>query len=142
MAEISVLSDPAGLSDEALEEALSALQTESAKRGARIQARAELGEALAAIRPAIVAYAEATGKTVAQVFKDCSAIFKELPEPQAGVIAPEPEPQPQPWRDGVPTPKGAQVIYNGEVYESLVEGNLYSPAIDLSGWERKGPAHA
>lgn len=128
------------LDDESFTIALTKIQAEAEKRTARAQAHTALAESLATIRPQVEAYVEASGKTVAQVFTECAKIFKELPPAPAGVIAPED--QPRQWDGKTPADKGGIVIYNGEQYKSLADGNLYSPALAAGSWERMGVADA
>lgn len=142
MTDTPSIETPDALSDEALKEALASLQAEAQRREDRVKARTALAEALSAIRPAIEAYAKATGKSPAAIFKECPAIFKELPPIPAGVVEPEAS-EPQAW-ESKPAGYGAgiQVVYEGEVWKSKIEGNLYSPGIAPTTWERKGPASA
>lgn len=139
MTETMAIPDPAGLSDDALSSALAALQAESARRGAKAQARAALADSLASIRPALESFSTAAGKSIEEVFTECVKIFQELPRVEVGIT---PELSAERWSAARAYGLGERVIYNGEIYESLVEGNLYSPAIATSSWKREGPADA
>lgn len=52
--------------------------------------------------------------------------------------APEPEPEPEipEWTEGVIYNTGDRVMFNNEVYESLIDNNVWSPEAYPAGWAK------
>lgn len=82
---------------------------------------------------AVEAYADVTGRAVADAWRDLCPLDQTpapVPEP---VDAPE-WVQPAGAHDAYDT--GTLVTYRGAVYESLLAGNAYSPAAYPQGWRK------
>ena len=96
--------------------------------------RAAVEDAAQTVHNAIQAYATATGGTVLQAWRALAPEGVDIPDDPA----PEPVPDAPAWVQ----PTGAhdaysigdRVTYQGRVYESLVNGNSWSPAAYPQGW--------
>ena len=98
---------------------------------------AALRAALLAAEPVKAYDAEAEIDALWKEVRRIAAIVDAMPEP-----TPEPEPEPEEIPDWV-QPTGAhdaymtgdKVRFKGEVYESLIDGNVWSPETYPQGWK-------
>lgn len=99
-----------------------------------LAARAVIEDAAREVHDAIQAYATATGGTVLQAWRALAPEGVDIPD--------DPEPEPVPDAPAWVRPTGAhdaysigdRVTYQGRVYESLINGNSWSPAAYPQGW--------
>ena len=110
------------------------IQALIAEAQAALDARAEVAAAAQAVHDAIQAYATATGTTTLQAWRALAPEGVEIPD--------DPEPEPLPDAPAWVQPTGAhdaysvgdRVTYQGHVYESLLNGNSWSPVAYPQGW--------
>lgn len=97
---------------------------------AALDARAELDQAAEAVRSAIGVYATAAGVTVLEAWRALA--------PEGVEVPPDPEPPTAPlWvqpQAHNPYRLGDRVSFRGSVYESTMDGNVWSPAAYPQGW--------
>lgn len=101
---------------------------------AALDARAEVEAAARAVHNAIDAYAATTGVTVLQAWRELAPTEVEVPN--------DPVPPPPPTADAWVQPTGAhdaystgdRVTFQGHVYESVLNGNSWSPIAYPMGW--------
>lgn len=103
---------------------------------AALDARAEVQAAAQAVHEAIEAYAAATGGTVLQAWRALA--------PEGVTVPDDPEPEPTPSAPAWVQPTGAhdaysigdRVTFQGHVYESVLNGNSWSPLAYPQGWRK------
>lgn len=103
---------------------------------AALDARAEVQAAAQAVHDAIQAYAAATGGTVLQAWRALA--------PEGVAVPDDPEPEPAPTAPAWVQPTGAhdaysigdRVTFQGRVYESVTNGNSWSPLAYPQGWRQ------
>ncbi len=95
-----------------------------------LEGRAAVRRAREAAIKAVEAYAAAAGCTVAQAWRDLAP--DDVIAPDEGAAAPEYQ-QPTGAHDAYA--KGDMVTFQGRVYQSLVDGNVWSPLAYPQGWQ-------
>lgn len=100
---------------------------------AALDAAVAVEEARTAAREALGRYAKAAGLSDVQAWRAIAPEGATMtdPEPEA-ITAPE-WVQPQAHN---PCSKGDRVSFKGAVYESTVDGNVWSPAAYPQGWKK------
>lgn len=100
-----------------------------------LAARAVIEDAARAVHDAIQAYATATGGTVLQAWRALA--------PEGVEVPPDPEPEPVPDAPEWVQPQahnpyriGDRVTFEGAVYESVHDANVWSPAAYPMGWRK------
>ena len=101
-----------------------------------LAARAVIEDAAQTVHNAIQAYATATGGTVLQAWRALAPEGVDIPDD------PEPEPVPDPddypaWvqpQAHNPYMKGDRVSFEGQVWESVQDVNVWSPLAYPQGW--------
>lgn len=101
---------------------------------AALDSRAEVRAAAQAVHEAIEAYATATGGTILQAWRALA--------PEGVTVPDDPEPEPVPTAPAWVQPTGAhdaysagdRVTFEGRVYESVINGNSWSPLAYPMGW--------
>ena len=100
-----------------------------------LAARAVIEEAAQAVHDAIQAYATATGGTVLQAWRALAPEGVDIPDDPG----PEPVPDAPEWvqpQAHNPYRIGDRVTFEGVVYESVHDANVWSPAAYPMGWRK------
>jgi hypothetical protein len=103
---------------------------------AALDARAEVEAAARAVRDAIDVYAATTGVTALQAWRELAPAEVEVPDDPVPAPAPDAPAWVQPTGAHDAYGIGDRVTYRGRVYESVIEGNSWSPMAYPQGWRK------
>lgn len=126
------------MTDQELEALYVAVARERNRRESRESATKALVEAVATIRPALEAYAEAYSVGDADLAAGiCDALtqVREAGKPDEAALAPSALGWAQPMGAHDAYQTGDIVIFQGKKWRSSQDGNVWSPAAYPQGWE-------